>query len=312
MKYKYLLTPLLGILLVVGGCGKSAKKYRVGTWKTAQTIQPFFYAEVGKVSVDVFAFTNPADQKTALLSGSLDMCGTTIAHAIHSSVRGEPVVLIAGLCNKCSALVVNKKIKSVKELKGKTIGYVPGTMHEILLRELLTKNGINPSSDVKLTRVDFFDMGTALAKGSIDAFLSGEPFPTMAQKKGYGYILAYPYFEDSVGKINAGMLVKRSDLKKNRKMVLDLVKAHVKATRHLNKNKKIWLTRAASFGTDYKILELASPNMEIFWNIDEKWVKQVKELGERMQKLGIINKQPDYSALIDLSIVKEVRKELGL
>jgi NitT/TauT family transport system substrate-binding protein len=240
------------------------------------------------------------------------MCGTTIAHAIHSSVRGEPVVLVAGLCNKCSALVVNKKIKSVKELKGKTIGYVPGTMHEILLRELLTKNGINPGSDVKLTRVDFFDMGTALARGSIDAFLSGEPFPTIAQKKGYGYILAYPYFEDTVGKINAGMLVKRSDLEKKRKMVLDLVKAHVKATVYLNKNKKTWLKRAASFGTGYEILESASPNMEIFWNIDEKWVMQVKELGKRMQKLGIISKQPDYHRLIDLSLVKEAGKELGL
>ncbi len=312
MKRTYLLISLLGILFIAGGCGKSAKKYRVGTWKTAQTIQPFFYTEIGGVKTDVHAFTNPADQKTALLSGSLDMCGTTIAHAIHSAVRGEPVVLVAGLCNRCSALVVNKKIKCVNELKGKTIGYVPGTMHEILLRELLTKNGLNPNSDVKLTRVDFFDMGTALAKGSIDAFLSGEPFPTIAQKKGYGYILVYPYFEDTVGKINAGMLVKRSDLEKNRKMVRDLVKAHVKATIRLNKDKELWLKKAASFGTDYAILESASPNMEIFWNIDEKWVRQVRELGKRMEKLGIINQQPDYGTLIDLSIVKEVRKELGL
>ena len=124
----------------------------------------------------MFSFTNPADQKTALLAGSLDMCGTTLAHAIHSASKGEPVVLVAALCNKCSALVVKTDgpINSIADLKGKTIGYVPGTMHEILLREALTRNGLSPLKDVKLTRVDFFDMGLALASGGIDAFLSGE------------------------------------------------------------------------------------------------------------------------------------------
>jgi NitT/TauT family transport system substrate-binding protein len=86
-------------------------------------------------------------------------------------------------------------------------------MHEILLRETLTRNGISPQTDVTLVRVDFFDMGTALAGGSIDAFLSGEPFPTLAVKQGYGRILAYPYYGDSVGTINAGMLVTRAALK---------------------------------------------------------------------------------------------------
>ena len=43
-----------------------------------------------------------------------------------------------------------------------------------------------------LVRIDFFDMGTALARGSIDGFLSGEPFPTIAVTEGYGRILSYP------------------------------------------------------------------------------------------------------------------------
>ena len=96
-----------------------------------------------------------------LLAGSLEICGTTLAHAIHSASQGQPVVLVAALCNKCSALVVKKDgpIKQVADLRGKKIGYVPGTMHEILLRETLTRNGLSPQKDVRLTRVDFFDMG---------------------------------------------------------------------------------------------------------------------------------------------------------
>ncbi|RTZ97245.1 MAG: aliphatic sulfonates ABC transporter substrate-binding protein, partial [Deltaproteobacteria bacterium] len=206
----------------------------VGTWKTAQTIQPFFYNRFlpATMKTQIFSFTNPADQKTALLAGSLDMCGTTLAHAIYSASAGQPIVIVASLCNKCSALVVKKDgpIKSEADLKGKTIGYVPGTMHEILLRETLIRNGISPEKDVKLIRVDFFDMGTALAGGNIDAFLSGEPFPTLAVKKGYGRILSYPYYGDSVGTINAGMIVRRKSIEKNPEKVAALVLAHARAT----------------------------------------------------------------------------------
>ncbi len=77
----------------------AAKEIKIGTWKTAQTIQPFFYQKFlppGRKNT-VFSFTNPADQKVALLAGSLDMCGTTLAHAIHSASQGQPVVLVAAL-----------------------------------------------------------------------------------------------------------------------------------------------------------------------------------------------------------------------
>lgn len=107
---------------------------------------------------------------------------------------GQPVVVVAALCNKCSALMVQKDgpVRTIADLKGRKIGYVSGTMHEILLREALQRNGLAPAIDVTLVRVDFFDMGTALAKGGIDAFLSGEPFPTLAVVQGFGKILSYP------------------------------------------------------------------------------------------------------------------------
>ena len=179
---------LAGVLLCVAPA-LAGEVWNVGTWKTAQTVQPFLYHEyAGDAEVTVHPFTNPADQKSALLAGSLDMTGTTLALAIQAASRGEPVALVAALGNKCSALVVRRGdgIGDVAGLKGKRIGYVPGTMHEILLREALTRAGLEPRRDVVLLRVDFFDMGTALARGDIDAYLSGEPLPTLARRQGYG------------------------------------------------------------------------------------------------------------------------------
>ena len=307
---RWLLFLLAFLLLIPLGAG--AEEIRVGTWKTAQTIQPFFYDRFlpqGQ-KVAVFPFTNPADQKVALLAGSLQMCGTTIAHAIHSASRGQPVVLVAALCNKCSALVVRKdeKIREVKDLKGKKIGYVPGTMHEILLRETLSRNGLSPDRDVLLTRVDFFDMGMALARGSIDAFLSGEPFPTIAVEQGYGRILSYPYYGETIGSINAGMIVRRETIEKNPDLVYRLVAAHAEATRYLNTHKDVWLKKASTFGTPPGILKKAEPNMELTWDMDALFRDQVRHLGERMEALKIIERQPDYDKLLDLSFVEKVRK----
>jgi len=286
-----------------------AEDLRVGTWKTPQTIQPFFYERFVPENrkVTVYSFTNPADQKTALLAGSLDMCGTTLAHAIHSASMGQPVVVVAALCNKCSALVVKKggPIKKVADLKGKKIGYVPGTMHEILLRETLTRKGLSPDRDVRLMRVDFFDMGTALARGGIDAFLSGEPFPTLAVDQGYGEILSYPYYDESVGTINAAMLVERKTIEKHPERVQTLVNAHIHATKFLQTHPDEWLKRASSFGAELRVLEKAAPNMELAWRMDADFVKRARALGQRMEELGVIRNQPDYDLLFDLSFVNK-------
>jgi NitT/TauT family transport system substrate-binding protein len=302
------------VLLSFGGVSP-ADEIRVGTWKTPQTIQPFFYAQFMPADTDlrVFAFTNPADQKTALLAGSLDMCGTTLAHAIYSAVLGQPVVVVAALCNKSSALVVQKggPIQGVADLKGKKIGYVPGTMHEILLRETLTRHGLTPETDVQLTRVDFFDMGLALARGGIDAFLSGEPFPALAVREGYGRILAYPYFDESVGTINAAMLVTRKAIAENPERVAELVKAHALATQYLLKNPDRWLEKAAGFGTERAVLDAAAPNMELAWEMDPAFVARARALGDRMQALKLIDRQPDYDTLFNLSFVQRVRQAMA-
>jgi NitT/TauT family transport system substrate-binding protein len=302
---------LLCIIAAPHHAGAQDLSFKVGTWKTAQTIQPFLYERYSPgTKVEVFPFTNPGDQKAALLAGSLDMTGTTLALAIQAASRGEPVVLVAALCNKCSALVCRKDagLKSVADLKGKRIGYVPGTMHEILLREALTWAGLDPNKDVILVRVDFFDMGTALSKGDIDAFLSGEPLPTQAVQKGYGEIMAYPYFDDTIGPINAGMIVHKDTLAKAPGKVEGMVAAHVRATKALQADRQAWLADAAQrFGLDVLLLEGASKNMELVWDLDDTFVRQLSMLGGRMKSLGMIEKEPDYKALVDRRFVDAMR-----
>jgi len=46
--------------------------------------------------------------------------------------------------------------------------------------------------------------------------------------------------------------------------------------------------------------------MELAWTMDDEFIGTAKALGERMQGLGVIDRQPDYEKLFDLRFVKNV------
>lgn len=316
---KLLAVLLIGVVLSfsLAGCSEEATdgaiNAKVGTWKTAQTIQPFFYQQFLPEGdqVEIAPFTNPGDMKTALLAGSLDMCGTTWVTAITAASKGEPVVVVAGLSNRCSALVVHKDggINSVEDLKGKRIAYVPGTMHHLLLLEVLDRHGLDPQTDVELVRIDFFDMAQALAQGTVDAFYSGEPYPSVTVAQGYGKILAYP--EDDFGILNSGMMVTKDKIANEPELVQKLVTAHVKATEYLIENKDAWLEKSAEFGTDPAVLEVSTENIDLSWKMDDRYIEGVKELAQRMLDQGIITELPDIDSLIDVRFLEEAEKEIA-
>ncbi len=321
MRKKIIAVFLCTIMLIMPGCVKdeqrvnaydqssSSIEMNVGTWKTAQTIQPFLYGDYidEKYSVKVMPFTNPGDMKTALLAGSLDMCGTTLVTAIMAAANGEPVKIVCGLCNKCSAVVVGKDsgIETEADLKGKKIAYVPGTMHHILLLDILNRNGLDPNKDVTLMRIDFFDMGQALADGTIDAFCSGEPYPSQAVLNGSGKILEYPYFKEGIGAINAVMITTEDKLQKNPDMIKAAVDAHIKATDMLMNDTDAWIEKSVDFGNDKATLDYAVNNMELFYKIDDEFIEHTKNLADKMYELGLIEKVPDIEQMFNISLIND-------
>lgn len=324
-KKALLLMSALVISVSMMGCNKTSNKetakaanekidMNVGTWKTAQTIQPFIYDEFkdDKDKLEVKPFTNPGDMKTALLSGDLDFTGTTWVTAIMAASKGEPIKVVASMTEKCSALVVGKdsNINDIKDLKGKTIAYVPGTMHHILLLEVLDKAGLDPNSDVTLKKIDFFDMGQALASGSIDAFCSGEPYPSIAMTDGYGKVLVYPYYDDSIGYINAAMITTEDEIKENPEKVQEMVNMHVESTKYLMNHKEEWIDKAVEFGTDKKYISKSTENIDLTYDITDQTIKQVKNLAERMKEQKIIDNVPDIDKMFDLTFLEKAKEEI--
>lgn len=307
---------LMFIIVLLGGCGmRDQKIVNIGTWKTAQTVQPYYYNQFlgDKYNIEINTFSNPGDQKAALLAGELDLCGSTLVTAITAASQGEPIVIVSGLCNKCSVFVVgeNTGINEVFDLKGKTIGYVPGTMHQVLLFDILNKGGIDPYEDVKLIRVDFFDMVQALSSGSIDAFCSGEPYPSMAIQNGSGKVLCYPYFEDSIGEINAVLITTRDKVKNDRDIIDAIINAHIKSTEYLEEDTSEWENAAEDFGVTKEVFDISKGNMELTWNIDSEFIEQTKQLAQKMYELGMIKEIPNIEAMFDLQFIDNYKNSKG-
>lgn len=181
-------------------------------------------------------------------------------------------------------------------------------MHHVLLLDVLRRAGLDPDKDVTLTRIDFFDMGQALSGGQIDAFLSGEPYPSQAVRDGYGRILSYPYFDDSIGTINAAMLVTEDTIAQRPELVQALVDAHVQAAQYMTEAPDAWLDLAASFGTDRDLLKTSAENIELCWDIDDTYIQNTENLAQQMLKLGLIDHIPDIEAMFDLTFLDKARQ----
>jgi NitT/TauT family transport system substrate-binding protein len=101
--------------------------------------------------------------------------------------QGLKVKLAAGVHNGCIQAVVpkNSPIKSIKDLKGKTIGVEAiGGGPMILLSIELEKHGIDYKKDVSWKAYPGPQMEQAIAKGEIDAFGIWDPWGQLAQDKG--------------------------------------------------------------------------------------------------------------------------------
>lgn len=101
-----------------------------------------------------------------------------------------------------SALTVANDINSIADLGGRTVA-IPlwYSIHNILLQEMLTKNGLNvvtragsaslKSNEVKLVVLAPSEMVSALASKTIAGFIVAEPFNALAETAGVGKVLRF-------------------------------------------------------------------------------------------------------------------------
>lgn len=257
---------------------------------------------------EITYFTTPGDMTNALLSDSVDLAyiGLTIAAVARS--KDQPIVVVANQAGKGTAIVArtDSPIKSIADLKGKKVGNLPNSIHDILLREELRKANLKVD-EVTLIRLAPADMPAALQRGDVDAFSGNEPNSTQTVMAGYGRVVMYPY-DNPVGTINVGVLSSERIVKNKADMLRVWAQAHAKATDELSKNPDQWADLVTKeWGYDRAATRRSMDNIELKWQMDERFMSQMAAFTERLKGLGVIQSIPDLNKLVVREFVGQVK-----
>ncbi|WP_379822234.1 aliphatic sulfonate ABC transporter substrate-binding protein [Lacticaseibacillus paracasei] len=129
-------------------------------------------------------FSDGAALMTALKSGAIDYARVGDTPPVTAKAAGTDIALIAAGATKKygSGILVgkNSQITNLKQLKGKTIAYQKGTAAQYLIIQALKKAGLS-TNDVKLVNMDQSSASVAFAKGSVDAWVTWDPYTATAQ-----------------------------------------------------------------------------------------------------------------------------------
>jgi NitT/TauT family transport system substrate-binding protein len=144
------------------------------------------FAEKQGLKLEILQFHNDIVEIQALLAGEIDSYESSPGSAILAASRGGDVKIVG--CNwpvLPHALFVRDEIKSVADLKGKTIAVsAPGSLPDIFARAALAKFNV-PASEVQFASLgNDPDRYKAVVAGVAQATVVSRQFEPVAEKQG--------------------------------------------------------------------------------------------------------------------------------
>ncbi len=282
------------------------KVIKVGTMKLIHAITPHFYQQFAPPGyrIEVIPFESPTDGKNAVVTGTVDFGTFGFAAAMLGAAAGEPVVIFAPQCNGGMAVVAGAKsdIKSIKDLKGKKVAIWPGSTQEVVILERLKAEGMT-IKDIQSIRLPFSDMAPALARGDVDAYVGAEPGPGISLANGVGKIVEYPY-STPIGSLNMVWATRQEMIDKNPELVKIMMEMHRKATDFAMSNRAEMVKMTMmKLGQQQKSIEMAAPNVQLTWKIDDEFIKRAKAYGALMLEKKQIRELPNFDKFINANFM---------
>jgi NitT/TauT family transport system substrate-binding protein len=102
------------------------------------------------------------DANKALAAGEIRLTMGFIGNSIIQLDAGDPIVILAGIHVGCYELFATERVRTIRDLKGKTIGVTElGSGRHTFLASAMAYVGLDPRKDAESRRL--------LAEGKIDA-----------------------------------------------------------------------------------------------------------------------------------------------
>jgi len=255
----------------------------------------------------------PTVQIPALNNGDIDYL-TTIPQGVRTAIAGFPLKVMACYLPSAALMLVSRpEIKSVKELKGKTIAISSIGGATFFALQLITKHfGLDPEKDIKVLAVGSNDARlAALKQGLAAATIAPPPWDFHARKLGF-HVIAKSHEIFSYPQV--GLIANEKKIRQRPEEIKRVIRAGIKANRYARSNREgtiqvliEWLKIDREFAT--ATYEAFAPVYSEDGTLPEDGLRLVIEEAKTSAN---IQRQVPFSDVADLSILREAQKELGI
>jgi ABC-type nitrate/sulfonate/bicarbonate transport system substrate-binding protein len=231
---------------------KQKSKTRIGIFAPSHCAAPLIFAEHkgyfsdSGVKVELINYPTMSALARDLTTGGIDFGQLTVplAFAIDAGANPlgfhHPLVLPMILGVHGSNLMIRKDsgISQPADFKDKTIAtHTKLTVHYLLVRLYLQRNGIDTEKDVTMSIVNLNDLTEQLNQGKIDAFMMPEPINALAEETGQAHTYILNKFIWRYHPCCGLVSRKEFFINQDRNKMIDLVSAITRASLHINKER---------------------------------------------------------------------------
>ncbi len=159
--------------------------FQMTTWGAAGMIAEKLdlFRKAG-ADVSVNQFDSGVAVRDAMVAGRIDIGVAAVSSFIIGVDKGQlAAIATVAYSGRSNSIMVanNSKIGSVADLKGRRVASQIGTGSDYTFKtKVLSKFGLK-ETDLQIVNVRYADQVSALASGSVEAFVGTEPYPSVAE-----------------------------------------------------------------------------------------------------------------------------------
>ena len=282
-------------------------------------IEEGYFAEEG---LDVELVTGYGADKTmtAVLTGEADIGFMGSESTIYTYAGGteDYVVNFAQLTQRAGNFLVSREPLedfTWDMIKGKDVlGGRAGGMPEMVFEYILTKNGIDPKTEVDIDQsIDFGSTAAAFSGGAGDFTVEFEPHATALEEKGEGYVVA-SLGEDSGYVPYTSFSAKKSYLENNKDVVMAFTRALQKGMEYVQSHSPEEIAKVIAPQFAETDLETLTTIVKRYYEQDT-WKENLifeKDAFDLLQNIlddaGVLKERVPYDDLVTREFAEEAAK----
>lgn len=256
---------------------------------------------------------NPNVSITALASGDIDYCqlfGAVVAGAM----AGLPVRVVVGFINNWPlTLIAQPEYRSVKDLKGKTLGVSSyGATPDVAARLIFKHFGVDPEKEIKALALGSDAARiTALKQKVVDVIVISPPADAQMEKLGFN-VLAKAYELFNFPYLGIGSHTRK--IKERPDEIKRVIKATIRANRFIRESREESVRILVEWGkVEWEYAYASYDALRNLFNADgavpEDGLRLVIDQARRNAK---ITREVTPAEVVDLALLREAQAEMGI